>query len=210
MSESAAVSYDFEQLEPSQAPPRDAAARELAAARLQAEAIREQARAEGFEAGREEGIEQGREQARSAAEVLAEALRGVGELRLQTAASVEREAIELALSLAGKVVVATLQIRPELVVEVVQGALRRVVGQRRISLVVNPADLETVRAALGEVQSQSPAVEQWDLQPDARVPAGGALVRTAEGEVDVTIETQLERAGEVVRAELGPRRERSA
>ncbi len=210
MSETAAVSYDFEQLEPSAPPPRDAAARELAAAHAEAEAIREQARAEGFAAGRQEGIERGREELASAAEALAEALRGVGELRLQTAASVEREAIELALSLAGKVVVATLQIRPELVLEVIQGALRRVAGQRRISLVVNPADLETVRAALGDLQSQSAAVEQWDLQPDARVPAGGALVRTAEGEVDATIETQLERAGEVVLAELGPRGERSA
>ncbi len=209
MSETA-VSYDFEQLEPSAPPPRDAAARELAAARAEAGEIRELARSEGFAAGREEGIEQGRREARDAAEALLEALRGVGELRDETAATVERDAIELALSLAGKVIAATLQVRPELVVEVVQGALRRVAGQRRISIVVNPADLETVRAALGDLQTQSAAVEQWDLQPDPRIPAGGALVRTAEGEVDVTIETQLARAGEVVVAELGPRRERTA
>ncbi len=205
----AAVSYDFQQLEPSAPPPRDAAARELAAARLQAAEIREQARSEGLAAGRREGIEQGRGEVANAAAALMEAFRGVGEVRDQTAAAVERDAVELALLLAGKVIVATLQIRPELVVEVVQGALRRVAGQRRISLIVNPADLETVRAALGDLQSQSAAVEQWDLQPDARVPAGGALVRTAEGEVDVTVETQLERAREVVAAELGPRREHS-
>ncbi len=206
----AAVSYALQQLEPSAPAPRDAAARELVAAREEAEAIRERARSEGFAAGRQEGIEQGRGEVADGAGALLEALRAVNEVREETAATVERDAIEMALSLAGKVIVATLQVRPELVVEVVQGALRRVAGQRRISIVVNPADLETVRGALGDLQSQSAAVEQWDLQPDPRVPAGGALVRTAEGEVDVTIETQLERAGEVVIAELGPRRERTA
>jgi flagellar assembly protein FliH len=108
--------------------------------------------------------------------------------------------------LAGKVMIATLQVRPELVVEVVQGALRRVSGQRTISIVVNPVDLETVRSALGDLETQSAAVERWDLQPDARVPAGGAVVRTAEGEVDASVQTQLERAAEVVLSELGPRR----
>ncbi len=203
----AVVSYDFEQLEPSDPPPRDAAARELTAARVEAQRIKAEAHAEGFAAGRDEGLEQGRSEALSAAAALQEAVVGVLEVREQTAEAVEREAIELALSLAGKVIVATLQVRPELVVEVVQGALRRVAGQRRISIVVNPADLETVRGALGDLQSQSAAVEQWDLQPDARVPAGGALVRTAEGEVDASVQTQLERAGEVVLSELGPRRE---
>ncbi len=205
----AAVSYDFEQLEPSEPPPRDAAARELAAARAEAEQIRAEARAEGFAAGRAEGIEHGRAEAQSAAGALLEAVRGVEEIRVQTADSVERDAIDLALALAGKIVLATLQIRPELVVEVVQGALRRVAGQRRISIVVNPADLETVRASLGDLRGQSAAVEHWDLQPDARVAVGGAVVRTAEGEVDASVATQLERAGEVVLAELGPRPEQS-
>jgi flagellar assembly protein FliH len=203
----AAVSYDFEQLEASEPPPRDGAARELASARVEAERIRAEAHAEGYAAGRAEGLAQGQAEAQNAAAALQEAIRGVCVLSDQTAEAVERDAIDLALSLAGKVITATLQIRPELVVEVVQGALRRVAGQRRISIVVNPADLETVRAALGDLQAQSVAVEQWDLQPDARVPGGGALVRTAEGEVDASVETQLERAGEVVLSELGPRRE---
>lgn len=203
----AAVSYAFEQLEPSDPPPRDAPARALAEAVSQAEEIREQARLEGFEQGRAAGHEQGRAEAESAAQSLMEALAGVQALRQEVSDAVEHDAIELALSLAGKIVLATLQIRPELVVEVVQGALRRVSGQRTITILVNPADLETVRGALGDLQAQSVAVEQWDLQPDQRVQAGGAIVRTAEGEVDARVQTQLERAAEVVLSELGPRRE---
>jgi flagellar assembly protein FliH len=205
----AAVSYAFEQLEPSDPPPRDAPARALAEALAQAEEIREQARAEGFEQGRAAGHEQGRAEVQTAAQSLTEALQGVQSLSQEVSDAVERDAIELALALAGKVILATLQIRPELVVEVVQGALRRVSGQRTIAILVNPVDLETVRSALGDLQAQSVAVEQWDLQSDQRVQPGGAIVRTAEGEVDARVQTQLERAAEVVLSELGPRRDPS-
>lgn len=201
-----AVSYAFEQLEPSEPPPRDAAARLLAEAALQAGEIREQARAAGFTEGRAAGHEQGCAEVANAAQALEQALQATSALSDQIAEEVERDAIELALELAGKVILATLQIRPELVVEVVQGALRRVSGQRTIAILVNPADLETVRSALGDLQAQSVAVEQWDLQPDQRVQAGGAIVRTADGEVDARVQTQLERAAEVVLSELGPRR----
>ena len=204
MSETA-VSYDFEQLEPSAPPPRDGPARLIAAAHAEAGRIREEAREIGLREGREHGLREGRAEAERAAAALGEALAGLRELREQVADAVERDAVELALQLAGKIVPAAVQARPQLVVEVVQGALRRVSGQRTIVLVVNPADLETVRGALGDLQ-QAVAAERWEIQSDQRVPAGGALVRTEEGEVDATLQTQLERAAEVVAAELGPRR----
>jgi flagellar assembly protein FliH len=206
----AAVSYALEQLEPSEPPPRDAAARELARAVADAEGLREQARADGFAEGRAAGQAQGQAEVETAIAALREAAEGLEALRQEVSDEVERDAVELALTLAGKVIVATLQVRPELVVEVLQGALRRVSGQRSIAIVVNPADLETIRTSLGELREQTAAVERWDLQPDARVQAGGAIVRTVEGEVDACVATQLERAHEVVLSELGPRRGKSS
>lgn len=197
----AAVGYAFEQLEPSQPPPRDAASRLLAEAGAQADEIREQARAAGHAEGFAAGLAEGRAQVAASLSALQEAIAGVGELRARTAETVEREAIELAIALAGKVVAGSLQARPELVVEVVQGALRRVAGQRSVSVLVNPEDLEVVRAALGEPDAA--AGERRDLQGDQRVGRGGAIVRSVEGEVDARVTTQLERAREVVAAELG-------
>ena len=112
--------------------------------------------------------------------------------------AVEADAIELALALAGKILAGALQARPELVVEVVQGALRRISDRRRITVLVNPADLEAVQAAIGELHAQGSGVELCEVQSDERVGVGGAIVRTAEGEVDASVQTQLERAREVV------------
>ena len=198
----AAVSYDLEQLERSEPPPRDAPARLLAQATAEAGQIREQARAEGYAEGRAAGLADGREQVTACATALREALAAVEALRDEVADTVERDAIELALALAGKILAGSLQARPELVVEVVQGALRRVAGQRTITVLLNPADIDCVSSALGELRAQTGSGDVCDLQPDQRVDAGGAVVRTAEGEVDVRVEVQLERAREVAFAEL--------
>ncbi len=197
-----AVSYDFEQLEPSDPPPRDALARMLAQATAEAEQIRELARAQGYDEGHAAGHEHGAAETAAAACALGEAAKGVEALRADTVDGVEADAIELALALAAKILAGAFQARPELVVEVVQGALRRIGDRRRITVLVNPADLELVRAAIGDITAQGSGVELCELQSEERVSVGGAIVRTAEGEVDASVHTQLERAREVVNASL--------
>jgi flagellar assembly protein FliH len=196
----ALVSYDFEQLEPAESQPRDDAARIIAQAHAEAERIHEQARAEGYEAGRLAGHEHGAAEVAGAASALGQAAHGVEALRAELAGSLETDAIDLALTLAEKILAGAFQTRPELVVEVVQGALRRISDRRRITVLVNPDDLDVVRAAIGELTAQGSGVELCDLQSEPRVAVGSAIVRTAEGEVDASVHTQLERAREVVSA----------
>ncbi len=76
------------------------------------------------------------------------------------------------------------------------------VERRRISVLVNPADLELVRQAIGEIASQGSGVELCEVISEERVGVGSAIVRTVEGEVDASVHTQLERAREVVSATL--------
>jgi len=198
----AAVNYAFEPLEASDPPPRDAAARLLAEATVQAEQIREQARAEGHAEGRSAGHADGLSEISAAAAALGAALRDVESLRVSTTEAVEHDAIEFALSLAQKILAGAFQARPELVVEVVQGALRRINDRRGIEVLVNPADLDTVKSAIGDLRTQANGIELCDLQSDQRVAIGAAIVRTAEGEVDASVQTQLERARDVIAVEL--------
>jgi flagellar assembly protein FliH len=203
----AAVSFPLEPLEASEPPPRDAAERLLARANLEAQEIREQARTEGFEQGRAAGLEAGRAEIEASASALAEAAQGAIDVRERTAEAVERDAVELGLQIAGKILPAALLAQPEVVAYAVQGALRRVSGQRTLSVLVSPEDLETVRSALGE-KLQAGAAEPFELLGDPQVRRGGAIVRTADGELDAQVSTQLERAAEVAFAELADREAR--
>jgi flagellar assembly protein FliH len=198
----AAVSYAFEPLEPSDPPARDAAARMVAQATQQAEQLREQARAEGYAEGCRAGHADGAAEVASAASALTEAAREIRSLRAHTVDTVESDAIDMALQLAEQILAGTLKAHPEIVVEVVRGALRRVSDRRNVAVLVNPADLDIVRGALEDLTGHGSGVELCDLQADERVGVGGAIVRTIEGEVDAGVYTQLERAREVIEHSL--------
>ena len=152
----AAVSYAFEQLEPSDPPPRDATARLLAAAEAEARADpRGRPRRRPRSRAAPPGARQGAAEASAAANALV-ARRSPASIRCASRSPRPSSATRSssALSLAGKILAGALQARPELVVEVVQGALRRISDRRRITVLVNPADLDVVRCALGEIAAQ--------------------------------------------------------
>lgn len=198
----AAEEFSFEPLEAPAVTLRDLES-PLAAAQAEADAIRAQARAEGHADGLEAGLAEGRAQVAAALAALEAAVEELRATREATADAVERDAVELALRLAEKIVAGTLAAEPERVVDVVRGALRRLAERRRVTVLVHPDDLELVRAAADGFAAELGGIEHCEVQAERRVARGGAVVRTDEGQVDAAVETQLARARELVVAELG-------
>ena len=162
------------------------------------DAVREQAFEEGFAAG----VAQAQSQLDGPAGALAAAAEQLQALRTDAAASVEADAVDLALRIAEQAVGAAIAVDPELVVEAVRGALRRLVERDRVLILVNPDDLELVRDHVGRLVGELGGIEHCEVQAERRVRPGGAIVRTSEGEVDATLETKLARAREVLEHEL--------
>jgi flagellar assembly protein FliH len=178
------------------------AAQIVARAEAEAAAIRAEAERLGREEGFAAGLAEARERLVPGEAALAAAAAEVRAAQERLAAALEEQAVALALALADKVLSAALEVRPELVIEVVKGALRRVVERGRLTVQVNPGDLEVVSASLDRIEGSFGAVEQLELAGERRVPRGGCVVRTPEGELDATLPEQLERAAEVLRAAL--------
>lgn len=197
-----AAEYAFEPLEAGPVSLRDIES-PLAAAQAEADAIRAQARAKGHADGLEAGLAEGRVQLSAALQALETAHAEVVALRAATAEAVERDAVELAVQLAEKIVAGTLEAEPARVLDVVRGALRRLSERRRVTVLVHPDDLELVRASADGFAAELGGIEHCDVQAERRVSRGGAIVRTDEGQIDASIETQLARARELVAAELG-------
>jgi len=201
-----ATDFDFAPLEGFAAaaprPPGDPAAEAamlLTAAQAEADGIRAAAHAEGLAAGRDEALA-ALAPAASALDDAAQQVRLVAEA---AADELEVQAVELALTLAEKILGAAVAAQPELVVEAVRGALRGLVERERVTVLVNPDDLELVREAMGGVISALGGIEHCEVQAERRVARGGAVVRTPEGDIDARIEAKLERARDVVAAALG-------
>src|SRR4051812_3054653 len=201
---SAVADFDFQTLEPLAppvAPANQAAAvmDVLAEARAEAEQIRQSALAEGYEAGRAEALSA----LEPALAALATAVNEVRAQQAEAAVELERRAVELGLALAQKVLAGALAVEPERVLDSVMGALRGIVERERITIMVNPDDLEIVRGAIQELCDSLGGIEHCEVQAERRVQRGGCLVRTTVGDVDARIETKLERAAEVVASALG-------
>jgi flagellar assembly protein FliH len=205
--------FAFEQLSPAPGsaavrPPRPAAAARaeaetiVARARAEAQAIREEARARGRDEGYRAGLEEAQRKLEPAQASLAQTGRDLARLREEAIPALERDAAELALRVAEKVVAGTLTVEPERVVDVVRGALRAMVDRERVVVQVHPDDLDLVRESAAELAGALGGIERLEVQAERRVAPGGASVRTALGELDATIETKLARAREIVEAEL--------
>jgi flagellar assembly protein FliH len=162
------------------------------------ESVRQEAFDEGFAAG----VAHAQAQLDGPASAMASAAEQLQAMRGDAAASVEPAAVELALRIAEQALGAWLVADRGVVVEVVRGALRRLVERDRVLILVNPDDLEIVRDHAARLVGELGGIEHCEVQAERRVRPGGAIVRTAEGEVDATLETKLARAREVLEHEL--------
>jgi flagellar assembly protein FliH len=200
--------YQLEDLEPvAVAPDVEDLLAVVAAARAEADAIREQARAEGLVQGRAEGaavaLEEARAQLAPAMQAMTTAAQALAEAREDVVERVEPEAVALALQLAEKVVAGAIEVRPERVLDAVRGALRCLVARERIQVLVHPEDLALVRESMAVVAGELGGIEHVEVLEERRIGRGGAVVRTPQAEIEAAVSSKLDRAREVVAGELG-------
>jgi flagellar biosynthesis/type III secretory pathway protein FliH len=170
----------------------------VARAHAEAEQIRAAAQQAGFEAGRAEALSA----AQPAAEAFAAAARELSATVEDLTTRTEAAAVELALRIAEQALGAAVEADPERVLDVVRGALRRLVERERVLLLVHPDDLDIVRERVADLVGELGGIEHCEVQAERRVARGGAVVRTEEGEVDATLDTKLARVREVLEQEL--------
>ncbi len=184
------VSYAFRELEAAPTKPVDA--REL----------RAQAEAQGYAEGHAAGLQRAQAEMADAISALNTAAAGLETMRDELATAIEVDALDLAFNIAERIVGGALEVQPERVIDVVRGAVRRIAERHHITVIVSPEDLETFSGAIDDLRGELGGIENCNVHADRRVGRGGAIIRTSEGEIDVRIETQLQRVRELVESEL--------
>ncbi len=110
---------------------------------------------------------------------------------------IEPELVRLAVSIAEKIIDQELELRPELVVDMVRSAMKRLRDRERLRVSVNPRDFEHVRSARDDLVSAVDGVRKLDVIEDRRVDPGGSVIESQNGTLDARIKTQLD---EITRA----------
>jgi flagellar assembly protein FliH len=169
---------------------RARAARIVAAAEARAEAIRRDAAARAAEEARAE------EQAKAAAMYMA--------LRAREERRAERElgrTVELAVLLAERLLGASLEARPELVMDLARQALAEARGARRARIEAHPLDADALVTHLEELGLSEGTAE---VVPNPELSRGSLLLHTDLGTLDAKLAPQLDRLAEALRDALRP------
>src|SRR6266566_9163303 len=150
------------------------------------------------------GVERGRAEARAALETIGasftDSLRELAEFRVRLKERYERELLELALGVARKVVQQELAERPEIWLGMIRAAVKRAVDRERIVLRVPPPLMAFLRGSLAALRASLEEVKDLELVEDPGLPAGGCVIESRSGELDIGVETQHERCERAVRA----------
>ena len=180
----------------------------------------QQAYCRGFGDGERKGYEQG-EQAglESAMQKLDSLLTGghkllcdLGDLHRQACRDLEADLVQLALAVARKIVGRDVSLGPEAVTRIIRQALSRVEHAGRITIKLNPADLELLADIKPQLLNGLPEAGRAAFEGDEGIARGGCLIETDGGEVDARIERQFQVVEEAFLAELDKetaRRERA-
>ena len=167
--------------------------------------LEEQAYINGFEKGEKEGRESSKNRIETLLISLDQALLGIDKAKKDLFLISEREAVELALSIAGKIIHQEVSTDRGVVLNVVKAALKKVTKHKKIKIRLNPADLDF----MNEVKSQMPGlVDSFDeviFEGDTSIGDGGCVIDTNFGDIDARIEKQLLAVEEMFMAEIRKR-----
>ena len=156
--------------------------------------------------GLAEGFEKGKQVAAGELENVIQRLRqaymDIEKYRKQLYLKAEEDTVELALAVTRKIIGQEISVDRKIVLNVVKGALEKVIDHEKVKIRINPSDLETVKTALFQFLPLVENLENMHFEADAAITEGGCIVETNFGNIDAGIENQLDKIGEAFDAEL--------
>lgn len=188
----------------------------LAAAQQEAENLKKQMHQQGFVEGRAKGLAEGTEGGRKSGhdqalnenrqkltdliKSLTLAVQSMEQSRQELESDGLREVVLLAIAVAQRVTKRMGIIDPLVLQANLAEAMKLVMHQSDVRLVLNPGQKAELEAVLPKLKMQWPEVQHIDVCEDAGILPGGCRVMTRQGQIDADLQEQLDR----VVAELLP------
>jgi flagellar assembly protein FliH len=152
--------------------------------------------AKAYAQGQQAGAAAVQQETAQLAKKLAATLDDLVRVRNEMIRHTEKQMVQLSLAVARRILHRELSIDATALLTMMRVALERVSDAAHVTVRLNPADHQTVTAALAD----APANDQVTLTADTRVPRGGCKVESEYGDIDAGVDAQLQ---EIARALLG-------
>ena len=159
---------------------------------------------QGFNQGRDEGIKKSKKDIEPLLHKFENALLELENTKKRIYTAAEKEAVDLSLAIAKKIVGNEIITNKNIIAHVVKEALRRVEGHDQITIKVNPTELNTINNARHEINEIVKCMEKVNIEGDDEIAAGGCVVHTNIGDIDARIEKQFDIVEEAFRLGTKP------
>lgn len=157
----------------------------ISRAQEEADQIRESAAKEGYRAGLEE--------AKQDIQNLREAILTFTTGKREVFEFIAPDILEIAIDIAKKIIKKEIEQDPQVVIETILSAMENISKEEsKITIKVNPIQVDLVRAELPEILSQKGSEVRINIIPDDTVQQGGCIFTTNNGIIDANIDTQFE------------------
>jgi flagellar assembly protein FliH len=150
--------------------------------------------------GKEEGRREAKEEFENSLEMFAQALEEISRLRKTLLKNSTHDMLRLVLSIARQVIHTEISVNREVILATVSKALNSAVRSDSYQIKVNPDELELVNEKKPFFLASINGLKNIVFEADPLIERGGCLVESELGEVDATIEGQLD---EIRRTLLG-------
>ena len=128
----------------------------------------------------------------SAAPSLINATRALDSSRKELEAAAVQDVLKLALLLTEKLTHRIAAIDPSVAVANVASAVRLVCSTNNVRIAIAPKDRAAVQDALPALKIQLPRLQSIELVDDPQLAPGGCKIFAAGGDIDASLETQLQ------------------
>ncbi len=176
------------------------AARLVTAAQEEAATIRQQAEADGLAAATAEierlANERVAVQLKTAMPAIHATVAELNQARDGCLIAWENRAVQLACSIASRIIRREISQTPEITMTLIREALNMAVGSPQIQVKMNPADIDALADHLEPLRKELGRGSQAEIVPDASITPGGCRIDTSFGTIDQQIEAQLARIEE--------------
>jgi len=183
----------FDRPDLASAPALDADGAELETPLERAERIYQEAYAAGHGAGMEAGLAQFAELVGEAHKALEHAAQALREAQTAYLDALEPQVVELAKTVASRILRREARTDMDLVRNTVRAALENLAERRHAVVRLNPGDIAALTERGVSLEDVFRSFERIEIAADESVPHGGCTIETAPVDVDARLDTQLMR-----------------
>ena len=166
------------------------------AAEIGAQAMQEgwkQGHAQGLAEARAQAVEQFAEDIALSVEAMARAAAMIKASRVQRESAALADMVKLTLAIARRVTKRQGLIDPSVLTENLREAVRQLIRHEDVRVTIHPSQRATLIEALALLRQEWPTLEHVEIVEDDSICPGGCRVSGGQGEIDATLQAQLDR-----------------